>query len=75
MSIDDDWAKNEPTESVDVMMSTRDLGVLCNAAVLKGVSLQDFIFLAAWDAANEVLNTARDDEAAISDTLTPIKQV
>ena len=64
MSIDDDWKNNDPTESVDVMMSTRDLAVLCNAAVLNGQTLQDFVFLAAWDAANGVLTTAQDDEAA-----------
>ena len=34
-------------EDIEVMLSTRDLAILCNAAVLKGQSLQDFVFLAA----------------------------
>ena len=50
-------------EDIEVMLSTRDLAILCNAAVLKGQSLQDFVFLAAWNAANTVLNeTRRDDD-------------
>jgi uncharacterized protein (DUF1778 family) len=43
-------------EDIEVMLSTRDLAILCNAAVLKGQSLQDFVFLAAWDAAGLILN-------------------
>jgi hypothetical protein len=55
--------KFEPVEDIEVMLSTRDLAILCNAAVLKGQSLQDFVFLAAWNAANTVLNeTRRDDD-------------
>ena len=50
-------------EDIEVMLSTRDLAILCNAAVVKGQSLQDFVFLAAWNAANTVLNeTRRDDD-------------
>lgn len=64
MSIDDDWKKFEPVEGIEVMLSTRDLAVICNAAVLKGQSLQDFVFLAALNAANQVLSAERhnDDE-------------
>lgn len=58
--MDDDWKKFEPVEDIEIMLSTRDLAVLCNAAVLKGQSLQDFVFLAAWDAANVVLNKDTD---------------
>ena len=61
MSIDD-WKKLEFMENIEVMLSTRDLAILCNAAVLKGESLQEFVFLAAWDAANTVLNDARRDD-------------
>jgi hypothetical protein len=43
-------------EDIEVMLSTRDLAILCNAAVVKGQSLQDFVFLAAWDAAGLILN-------------------
>ena len=62
MSIDDDWKKFEPVEDIEVMLSTRDLAILCNAAVLKGQSLQDFVFLAARDAANAILNDVRRDD-------------
>ena len=62
MSIDDDWKKFEPVEDIEVMLSTRDLAILCNAAVLKGQSLQDFVFLAAWTAANTVLSSERRDD-------------
>jgi hypothetical protein len=63
MSIDDDWKKFEPVEYIEVTLSTRDLAILCNAAVLKEQSLQDFVFLAAWNAANTVLNeTLQDDD-------------
>ena len=59
---DDDWKKFKPVEDIEVMLSTRDLAVICNAAVLKGQSLQDFVFLAAWNAANTVLNETRHDD-------------
>lgn len=45
----------QPSEEITIMLSTRDLSALCNAAVLKGQSLQDFVFLAASNAANAVL--------------------
>jgi hypothetical protein len=32
------------------------LAILCKAAVVKGQSVQDFVFLAAWDAAGLILN-------------------
>ena len=60
--MDDDWKKFEPVEDIEVMLSTRDLAVICNAAVLKGQSLQDFVFLAAWTAANTVLSSERRED-------------
>ena len=62
MSIDDDWKKFEPVEDIEVMLSTRDLAVICQAAVLRGQSLEDFVFLAAWNAANTVLSSVRRDD-------------
>ena len=59
---DDDWKKFEPVEDIEVMLSTCELAILCNAAVLKGQSLQDFVFLAARDAANAILNDVRRDD-------------
>lgn len=56
MSIDDDCKKFEPVETIEVTLCTRDLAILCEAAVLKGESLQDFMLLAACNAAKAVLN-------------------
>tara|TARA_S200002703_G_scaffold87840_1_gene75763 strand:- start:375 stop:569 length:195 start_codon:yes stop_codon:yes gene_type:complete len=56
MSIDDDWERHNPEEDISVIyLSTQDASLLRKAADIKGQSVQDFVFLAAWDAAGLIL--------------------
>jgi len=56
MSIDDGWDQHIPTEEItSIYVSKQDMEILRRAADIKLQSVQDFVFLAAWDAANKTL--------------------
>jgi len=61
MSIDDDWERHIQDKDISIYMSKQDAALLCKAADIKGQSVQDFVFLAAWDAAGLILKE-NDDE-------------
>lgn len=61
MSIDDDWERHSQDKDISIYLSKQDAALLRKAADIKGQSVQDFVFLAAWDAAGLVLKE-NDDE-------------
>lgn len=61
MSIDDDWERHSQDKEISIYLSKQDAALLRKAADIKGQSVQDFVFLAAWDAAGLILKE-NDDE-------------
>ena len=61
MSIDDDWERHSQDKDISIYLSKQDAALLCKAADIKGQSVQDFVFLAAWDAAGLILKENEDE--------------
>lgn len=61
MSIDDDWERHSQDKDISIYLSKQDAALLRKAADIKGQSVQDFVFLAAWDAAGLILKENEDE--------------
>jgi hypothetical protein len=56
-----DWERHSQDKDISIYLSKQDAELLRKAADIKGQSVQDFVFLAAWDAAGLILRE-NDDE-------------